>query len=106
MNINKLIKPLLTILILSFLALYFMTSGGYYEYKLNNKNILTEEAIKQFENDVKEGKPIIASNYIKEQKNYSNKANILANKLSDLISNIYDKVMKYLFKQIEKTISS
>lgn len=106
MNINKLMKSLVTILTLSFLALYFMTSGGYYEYKLNNQNILTEEAIKQFEKDVKEGKQIIASNYIKEQKSYSNKANIFANKLSDLISNIYDKVMKFLFKQIEKTISS
>lgn len=106
MNINKLIKIITMTLLISFFALYIMTSGGYYEYKLNNQNILTEEAIKQFEKDVKEGKQIIASNYIKEQKTYSNKANILANELSDLISNIYDKIMKFLFKQIEKTISS
>ena len=106
MNINKFIKPIIMILVISFIALYIMTSGGYYEYKINNKNILTEEAIKQFEKDVKEGKKIVASNYIKEQKSYSNKANILANELSDTISNIYDKIMRFLFKQIEKTMSS
>lgn len=93
-------------LILSFASLYLTTAGGYYEYTLSNKNILTEEAIKRFERDVASGKEIVASNYITEQKDYSNTANILANKLSNLISKTYDKVMRFIFKQIESTMSN
>lgn len=104
MNMKELTKLLIIILIVSFISLYATTLGGYYEYQLSNKNILTEEAIKRFEDDVKAGKEIIASNYIEEEKDYSNKANILANELSTFISNTYDKIMKFIFRQIEKTI--
>lgn len=105
MNLHKLAQLIIIILIVSFISLYTTTLGGYYEYQLSNKNILTEEAIKRFEDDVKAGKEIIASNYIEEEKDYSNKANILANKLSTFISTAYDKIMKFIFKQIENTIS-
>lgn len=105
MKLHDISKLIVIILIVSFLSLYATTAGGYYEYQLSNKNILTEEAIKRFEDDVKAGKKIVASNYIQEEKDYSNKANILANKLSTFISNTYDKIMRFIFKQIEKTMS-
>lgn len=106
MKLPELSKLLVIILIVSFLSLYATTAGGYYEHQLSNKTILTEEAIKQFEKDVKDGKEIIASNYIQEEKNYSNKANIFANKLSNFLSTAYDKIMRFIFKQIEKTMSN
>ena len=56
--------------------------------------------------DWKAGKEIIASNYIQEEKNYSNKANIMANKLSNFLSKSYDKIMRFIFKQIESTMSN
>lgn len=105
MNLQNLLKLIVIMLILSFASLYITTAGGYYEYTLSNKNILTEEAIKRFENDVASGKEIVASNYIAEQKDYSNTANTFANKLSNLISTTYDKVMRFVFKQIENTMS-
>lgn len=105
MKLQSLLKFIIIMLILSFASLYITTAGGYYEYTLSNKNILTEEAIKRFESDVASGKEIIASNYITEQKNYSNTANTFANKLSNVISKTYDKFMKFIFKQIEKTMS-
>lgn len=105
MKLSNLLKTLGLLLILSFISLYLTTLGGYYEHNLSTKNTLTEEAIKRFESDVASGKEIIASNYIVKQKDYSNTANILANKMSNFISNTYDKLMRFFFKQIEKTMT-
>ncbi len=106
MNLTDIKKVLIIIIIVSFLSLYITTMGGYYENQLSNKNILTEEAIKQFESDVSAGKEIIASNYIIEDKDYSNKANIIASRLSKFLSKTYDKIMRFIFKSIENTISN
>ena len=80
--------------------------GGYYEYTLSKKNTLTEEAIKRFEEDVKSGKEIIASNYVQEEKDYTNKASKIGIKISNFVSNTYDTLMKFLFKQLENTINT
>ena len=106
MKLQQLIKILGITIIIFFISLYSTTIGGYYENKLSNQNILTEEAIKRFEEDVKAGKQIIASNYIEEKKSYGNKASKLGIKMSNLISSTFDKTMKFIFKQIENTISS
>lgn len=106
MKIKPLVKLIGLTIIISFISLYLTTIGGYYENNLSKQNRLTEEAIKRFEQDVKAGNKIVASNYIEEEKNYSNKATKAASKLSDLVSETFDKTMKFIFKQIEKTISS
>ncbi len=106
MKLTSLLKFIVIMLILSFISLYLTTAGGYYEQTLSNKNILTEEAIKRFESDVAAGKEIVASNYIVKQKDYSNAANKFANKLSNIIANTYDKMMRFIFKQIESTMSN
>lgn len=106
MKLKQVIKLSVIILIVSFLSLYFTTLGGYYEYNLSKKNILTQEAIERFEKDVKAGKKIIASNYIEEEKDYSNKASRLALKISNLVSAGFDKTIKFIFKQIENNINS
>ena len=105
MNLQQITKLIVIILIVFFISLYATTLGGYYEYQLSTKNVLTEEAIERFEEDVKSGKEIIASNYIVEEKDYSNKANTIANDLSNFLSNTYDKIMRFIFKQIEGTMS-
>lgn len=106
MKIKQVAKLAIIILVVSFFSLYFTTIGGYYEYTLNKKNTLTEEAIARFEQDVKDKKPIIASNYIEEEKDYSNKASKSALKLSNFISSSFDKIMKAIFKYIENTVNS
>lgn len=104
MNIKQIIKIFILFLIISFLSLYI--TSNHYEYNLKQQRILTEEAIKRFEQDVKEGKTIIASNYIEEQKSYNNKVSDITLKTSNYISKIFNKIMKYIFKQIEKTVES
>lgn len=80
--------------------------GGYYEYNLKQKTALTEEALKRFENDVASGKKIVASNYIEEPKDYNNKISHFTLKTSNYISKIFDRIMKFIFKQIENTVNS
>ena len=106
MKIKPLVKLLTLTIIISFISLYLTTVGGYYENNLSKQNRLTEEAIKRFEKDVEAGKKIVASNYIEEEKTYGNKATKVAYKLSNLVSETFDKTMKFIFKQIENTISS
>lgn len=48
---------------------------GYYESKLNEKTILTEEAIQKFEEDVREGKNVDINDYVVEKnRDFSNGA--------------------------------
>lgn len=106
MKLKELIKLFSLITIIFFFILYFTTVGGYYEYNLSKKNALTEEAIARFEQDVKDGKKIVASNYIQKEKDYHNKATNISNKLAKLITTFFDKTMKFIFSQIEKAINS
>ena len=79
---KRLIKLIGIILLIFFLALYLSSyNTSYYE----NKNILTEDAIKRFEKDLKEGKKINVNNYIEKEKNYNNKVSTYTLKLSNLI---------------------
>ena len=76
---NKTIKILGVILIIMFLSVYFSRyNTNYYE----NRNVLTEEAIVKFEQDIKEGKDISINTYLKEEKDYNNKASTIGLKLS------------------------
>ena len=69
---EKIIKMSLYLLLFSFLFVYIIGSSGLYEYRLNNKKTLTEDAIKKFETDVKNGVKIDLNDYIVVEKNYDN----------------------------------
>lgn len=100
---KNLLKGLFTITIILFLSLYFSKyNSDYYE----NKRILTEEAIAQFEKDLKEGKEINAKNYITEEKDYNNKASKIGIKMSNTIEKTFNKSLKYLMKYLEKLDNS
>ena len=76
---KKIIKPIGIILIILFLSLYLSSyNTSYYE----NKNILTEDAIKRFEKDLKQGKKIDVNNYIEKEKDYNNKVSKTTLKIS------------------------
>lgn len=63
----------IALLFIIFLILYISGETGYYEYKVHTKTVLTEEAVKEFEKDISEGKNVKLENYIKTEKvDYSN----------------------------------
>ena len=91
---KRLIKLIGIILLIFFLALYLSSyNTSYYE----NKNILTEDAIKRFEKDLKEGKKINVNNYIEKEKNYNNKVSTYTLKLSNLIDKCINKSLKLVY---------
>ena len=65
----NLFKGIFLILLFTFTTLYIASYNGYYEYSNNKKVTLTNEKIKEFEEDVKNGKKIDLENYIVMEKN-------------------------------------
>ena len=97
----KTLKLFGVILFVMFLAVYFSRyNTNYYE----NKNVLTEEAIVRFEQDIKEGKDITVSSYLKEEKNYDNKLSETGMKLSNGIEIGFKKGLKFIFKFMEGVV--
>ena len=97
---KRLIKLIGIILLIFFLALYLSSyNTSYYE----NKNILTEDAIKRFEKDLKEGKKINVNNYIEKEKNYNNKVSTYTLKLSNLIYKCINKSLRLVLKYLENS---
>ena len=82
-----------------------MSKSGYYESHLTRKTLLTNEKIKEFEEDVKAGKEIdLESYYVPEKKDYSSFASKLGKKVTlhlstglEKIFNSSGKVLKKLF---------
>ena len=98
---NKTIKIIGIVLFVMFLSVYFSRyNTNYYE----NRNVLTEEAIVKFEQDIKEGKDISINTYLKEEKDYNNKASTIGLKLSQGIEIGFKKSLKLLFKCMEELV--
>ena len=55
---------ILTILFLIFMGYYISYESGYYEANISRKSKITNEKIKEFESDVKEGKEIDIKEYM------------------------------------------
>ena len=78
-----------------------MDNLGYYNIATKNK-ILTEEKLKEFENDVKNGKNIDIINYIDDTTNYKNFYSNIGYNISIGIDNILNKGLKELGNVLKK----
>ncbi len=64
---------ILNLLFFIFISLYIALESGYYDSRLAKKTAMTNESIKQFEQDIKDNKPIDLKDYTyEEHKDYSN----------------------------------
>ena len=103
---NLLIKFIFIIFFMFFSFIYFSEITGYYEYSNNKKNTLTELQIQKFEEDIKNGNEIDITEYLNTHNyKYNNTLSILASKLSDGISKIVNKGVKFTFKYISKIVN-
>lgn len=85
-----------------FVALLIAYESGYYETKAHNKAVLTNEAIKEFESDVKNGKVVDLDKYLKdERKDYSNGVTKVGNKISNSISEVMTKGISGIFNVLK-----
>lgn len=78
---------ILSVLFILFMIAYIMLECGYYESKLSRQSTITNENIKQFEKDVKEGKPVDLNNYLVEETvDYSNSVTKAGTKISETVN--------------------
>ena len=103
MDKKKAAKSIFALLFFAFLVSYIIEKSGYYEYNLQNKTIMTNEAISRFEKDVADGKDVRREDYV-----VSTEIDYTSN-LSRTTNRVSIKVNKFLKKGIEgvfKVVSS
>ncbi len=103
-KLNKIFKYVLMTLFITFIALYISQSTGYFEFQNNRKATLTENQIKKFEEDVKEGKNIDIDKYITPPKNYDNNLAKAGLKVSETAQNYIQKIIGGTFKLFSKLL--
>ena len=95
---KKVIKGVFLTMFLLFCVVFFNRGNNTYE----NENVIKEEAIIQFEKDLKEGKEIVPSEYLIPEKDYQNKASSLGIKTSHLIEKVFKKGLKFLVRYLDE----
>lgn len=107
MTKTNLARLIVLILVFLFFVLYFMQAAGYNEYTRNRENMLTEEQIKAYEEDIEAGKDVTIKDYLNKDKvNYENKVSELGLDLSRLIEDIFNKGMNAFFEMLNEAVSS
>lgn len=102
---SNIILKILGVLFIVFMALFIANMSGYYESKIRDKVIVTENGIKEFEKKVKNGEEIDITSFLNnEREDYSSSMSNLGDKLTtgveSIVSNgmnIVSDILKSLF---------
>ena len=98
---NKHIKAIIINIIIIYTACYYVAYSGYYEYHIQEKTIMTNKKIKEFEEDVKNNKNIDIKDYLSyEEVDYTNKLTNLIYGISDKGNKMARKIIKSIFKKL------
>ena len=101
MDKKRVFKILFICLFLSFVVSYVIEKTGYYEYNLQNKTIMTNEAMARFEKDVAEGKDVREEDYVvSTEKDYTSTITRTTNKVSIKVNQVLKKGIEGIFKII------
>ena len=105
MKKNKLAKYFIIFICLVFLCSYVASKSGYYEYAMQNRKTLTDIEIKQFESDIKEGKYVDITDYLKDkQKDYTSPLTRMTIKISRNINDFLKNGLESIFNIIGKLV--
>ncbi len=98
---NWFIKIIMLLFII-YIGLFIASKTGFYEAKVNKKTLLTNEAIKQFEQDIEDGKEVDLNNYIpKEKKDYANFLTKTADKITKACEEVASGSIKDIWEFIK-----
>ena len=107
MNKKKIFKVVFIILFVAFIISYAIEKTGYYEYNLQNKMIMTTEAMEKFEKDVSEGKDVRREDYlVSTDKDYSSSLTRGTNKVSMKVNNMLKKGIEGVFKVLSSFVEN
>lgn len=103
----KLLRGFVILFFIFFIVTILLSVSGYYQTELQRKMILTNEAIEEFENDIKNGKDVDAKDYASyNQKNYDNNfsktGRFISKKINQVVSSGIKKSLKIIMKAIEE----
>lgn len=97
----KYLNGVIMLLFLIFITIYIFEKTGYYEYELHKQTVLTNEAIKKFEEDVKAGKNVKVEDYLENEKiNYNNSISNIGYNLSNYLGNTTRNIIKGTFEAL------
>jgi len=100
---NNMFFKVLGVLFVIYISLYLKESLGYYNINTKNK-VLTDQAIIEFERDVKNGKSIDIKNYVGDNTNYKNFYSNLGYNLSVGVDNVLNKGLKKVGDILKKLL--
>lgn len=104
-TINNILKIIFMTLFFAFLTLYISNQTGYYQHFERKKMVLTEEKIKLFEQDIKNGISLDLESYLENSKvNYNNKASSIGLFLSNKIGEYAKSSLEATFKMLSNLI--
>jgi len=94
---NNPILKILGILFVIFMALYIANMSGYYESKIRDRVIITEEGIKEFEEKVQNGDEIDITSFLNSERiDYSSSMSNLGDGVTESIENIVANGMDFV----------
>lgn len=103
--IKKMLKFLFVLSFIAYLSLYISQKTGYYEYEIRQKKEFTEEQIRMFEEDLKQGKQIDMNAYLEyTNKDYQNNASKLTLSISEEIGKYTKMGIEAILTRISKLI--
>ena len=101
---NHIILKLLRVLFILYISLFIANLSGYYESKMRDNTITTEEGIREFESKVQNGEEIDLTSFLKNERvDYSNKISNLGDNLTYNIEHIVVKSLG-IFTDIFKSL--
>ena len=102
---KKFLKPLVLIIIFSFLGLYFFYTSGYAENKIRTEKELMEQMILKYEEDLANGVDVSKEDYSIKKADYSNIYIDTSLKVSEKVCNLIDNSIKFLFRKVNDMVS-
>lgn len=98
---KKITKFIVLMVVILFIASYIISESGYYEYTIQQRTVITNDKIKEFEEDIKNNENVDLLDYLNEDKiDYSNKITTLVYNISNSSNKIARKAIKYIFKKL------
>lgn len=96
-NNNNIPLKILGVFFLIYVALFIANLSGYYESKIRENTIVTEEGIKAFEEKVQNGEEIDVTSFLRnEREDYSSKMSTLGDSLTSNVENFVVKSMSFI----------